>query len=160
MLHYHNFLKGIRTLLFLLAFSPLRNFDFLLLLTRRLDNNDHDSSGGAGLRVVRVLIHLDLVWESRVWGDSGRKPVTSGIQPTRGRIFPAAQKTYLTNWGMFFPNPIHPDTREKPSTRPPTGTTPLLTQKVHLAPNTQQAEQAGFTRAKSHKTCQSIFPEN
>jgi IS30 family transposase len=25
----------------------------------------------------------------------------------------------------------------------------LLTQKVHLAPNTQQAEQAGFTRAKS-----------
>jgi hypothetical protein len=24
----------------------------------------------------------------------------------------------------------------------------LLTQKVHLAPNTQQAEQAGFTRAK------------
>jgi hypothetical protein len=36
----------------------------------------------------------------------------------------------------------------------------LLTQKVHIAPNTQQAEQAGFTRAKSHETCQSIFPEN
>jgi hypothetical protein len=36
----------------------------------------------------------------------------------------------------------------------------LLTQNVHLAPSTQQAEQAGFTRAKSHKTCQSIFPEN
>jgi hypothetical protein len=36
----------------------------------------------------------------------------------------------------------------------------LLTQNVHLAPNTQQAEQAGFTRAKSHETCQSIFPEN
>jgi chromosome segregation ATPase len=36
----------------------------------------------------------------------------------------------------------------------------VLTQKVHLAPNTQQAEQAGFTRAKSHKTCQSIFSEN
>jgi hypothetical protein len=36
----------------------------------------------------------------------------------------------------------------------------VLTQKVHLAPNTQQAEQAGFTRAKSHETCQSIFPEN
>jgi hypothetical protein len=36
----------------------------------------------------------------------------------------------------------------------------LLTQKVHRAPNTQQAEQAGFTRAKSHETCQSIFPEN
>jgi hypothetical protein len=36
----------------------------------------------------------------------------------------------------------------------------LLTQNVHLAPNTQQAEQAGFTRAKNHKTCQSIFPEN
>jgi hypothetical protein len=35
-----------------------------------------------------------------------------------------------------------------------------LTQNVHLAPNTQQAEQAGFTRAKNHKTCQSIFPEN
>jgi hypothetical protein len=33
----------------------------------------------------------------------------------------------------------------------------LLTQNVHLAPNTQQAEQAGFTRAKM---CQSIFPEN
>jgi hypothetical protein len=31
---------------------------------------------------------------------------------------------------------------------------------VHLAPNTQQAKQAGFTRAKSHETCQSIFPEN
>jgi hypothetical protein len=36
----------------------------------------------------------------------------------------------------------------------------LLTQNVHLAPSTQQAEQAGFTRAKSHETCQSIFPEN
>jgi hypothetical protein len=36
----------------------------------------------------------------------------------------------------------------------------MLTQNVHLAPNTQQAEQAGFTRAKSHETCQSIFPEN
>jgi hypothetical protein len=36
----------------------------------------------------------------------------------------------------------------------------LLTQNVHLAPNTQQAEQAGFTRAKNHETCQSIFPEN
>jgi hypothetical protein len=36
----------------------------------------------------------------------------------------------------------------------------VLTQNVHLAPNTQQAEQAGFTRAKSHKTCQSFFPEN
>jgi hypothetical protein len=36
----------------------------------------------------------------------------------------------------------------------------VLTQNVHLAPNTQQAEQAGFTRAKNHKTCQSIFPEN
>jgi hypothetical protein len=33
-----------------------------------------------------------------------------------------------------------------------------LTQNVHLAPSTQQAEQAGFTRAKNHKTCQSIFP--
>jgi hypothetical protein len=30
---------------------------------------------------------------------------------------------------------------------------PVLTQNVHLAPNTQQAEQAGFTRAKNHKTC-------
>jgi hypothetical protein len=38
--------------------------------------------------------------------------------------------------------------------------TALLTQNVHLAPNTQQAEQAGFTRAKNHETCQSIFPEN
>jgi hypothetical protein len=37
---------------------------------------------------------------------------------------------------------------------------PLLTQNVHLAPNTQQAEQAGFTHAESHETCQSIFPEN
>jgi hypothetical protein len=36
----------------------------------------------------------------------------------------------------------------------------VLTQNVHLAPNTQQAEQAGFTRAKNHETCQSIFPEN
>jgi hypothetical protein len=36
----------------------------------------------------------------------------------------------------------------------------LLTRNVHLAPSTQQAEQAGFTRAKNHKTCQSIFPEN
>jgi hypothetical protein len=36
----------------------------------------------------------------------------------------------------------------------------LLTQNVHLAPSTQQAEQAGFTRAKNHETCQSIFPEN
>jgi hypothetical protein len=36
----------------------------------------------------------------------------------------------------------------------------LLTRNVHLAPNTQQAEQAGFTPAKSHETCQSIFPEN
>jgi hypothetical protein len=36
----------------------------------------------------------------------------------------------------------------------------VLTQNVHLAPNTQQAEQAGFTRPKNHKTCQSIFSEN
>jgi hypothetical protein len=36
----------------------------------------------------------------------------------------------------------------------------LLTQNVHLAPSTQQAEQAGFTRAENHKACQSIFPEN
>jgi hypothetical protein len=36
----------------------------------------------------------------------------------------------------------------------------LLTRNMHLAPSTQQAEQAGFTRAKNHKTCQSIFPEN
>jgi hypothetical protein len=36
----------------------------------------------------------------------------------------------------------------------------LLAQNMHLAPSTQQAEQAGFTRAKNHKTCQSIFPEN
>jgi hypothetical protein len=36
----------------------------------------------------------------------------------------------------------------------------VLTRNVHLAPSTQQAEQAGFTRAKNHKTCQSIFPEN
>jgi hypothetical protein len=36
----------------------------------------------------------------------------------------------------------------------------VLTQNVHLTPNTQQAEQAGFTRAKNHETCQSIFPEN
>jgi hypothetical protein len=36
----------------------------------------------------------------------------------------------------------------------------VLTQNVHLAPSTQQAEQAGFTRAKNQKTCQSIFPEN
>jgi hypothetical protein len=36
----------------------------------------------------------------------------------------------------------------------------VLTQNVHLAPSTQQAEQAGFTRAENHKTCQSIFPEN
>jgi hypothetical protein len=28
----------------------------------------------------------------------------------------------------------------------------VLTQNVHLAPNTQQAEQAGFTRAKNHDT--------
>jgi hypothetical protein len=33
----------------------------------------------------------------------------------------------------------------------------LLTQNVHLAPSTQQAEQDGFTRAKNHETCQSIF---
>jgi hypothetical protein len=36
----------------------------------------------------------------------------------------------------------------------------VLTQNVHLAPRTQQAEQAGFTRAENHETCQSIFPEN
>jgi hypothetical protein len=36
----------------------------------------------------------------------------------------------------------------------------VLTRNVHLAPNTQQAEQAGFTRAKNHKTCQSIFHVN
>jgi hypothetical protein len=36
----------------------------------------------------------------------------------------------------------------------------VLTQNVHLAPSTQQAEQAGFTRAKNHETCQSIFSEN
>jgi hypothetical protein len=36
----------------------------------------------------------------------------------------------------------------------------VLTQNVHLTPNTQQAEQAGFTCAKNHETCQSIFPEN
>jgi hypothetical protein len=31
---------------------------------------------------------------------------------------------------------------------------------VRLAPSTQQAEKVGFTRAKNHKTCPSIFPEN
>jgi hypothetical protein len=36
----------------------------------------------------------------------------------------------------------------------------MLTQNVHLAPNTQQAEQAGFTRSKNHEMCQSIFREN
>jgi hypothetical protein len=36
----------------------------------------------------------------------------------------------------------------------------VLMQNVHLAQSTQQAEQAGFTRAKNHETCQSIFPEN
>jgi hypothetical protein len=36
----------------------------------------------------------------------------------------------------------------------------VLTQNLHLAPSTQQAEQAGFTRERDHKTCQSIFPEN
>jgi hypothetical protein len=36
----------------------------------------------------------------------------------------------------------------------------VLTQNVHPAPNTQQAEQAGFTHAKNHETCQSIFSEN
>jgi hypothetical protein len=29
----------------------------------------------------------------------------------------------------------------------------LLTQNMLLAPSTQQAEQAGFTRAENHKTC-------
>jgi hypothetical protein len=36
----------------------------------------------------------------------------------------------------------------------------VLTQNMHLALSTQQAEQVGFTRAKNHETCQSIFPEN
>jgi hypothetical protein len=36
----------------------------------------------------------------------------------------------------------------------------VLMQNVHLVPNTQQAEQAVFTRAKNHETWQSIFPEN
>jgi hypothetical protein len=36
----------------------------------------------------------------------------------------------------------------------------VLTQNLHLAPSTQQAEQASFTRERDHKTCQSIFPEN
>jgi hypothetical protein len=45
-------------------------------------------------------------------------------------------------------------------TNPFRGLEDVLTQNVHLAPNTQQAEQAGFTRAESHETCQSIFPEN
>jgi hypothetical protein len=36
----------------------------------------------------------------------------------------------------------------------------VLMQNVHLAPSTQQTEKAGFTRAKNHKACQSIFPEN
>jgi hypothetical protein len=29
----------------------------------------------------------------------------------------------------------------------------VLTQNVHLAPSTQQAEQAGFTSAENHKSC-------
>jgi hypothetical protein len=33
-----------------------------------------------------------------------------------------------------------------------------LTQKVHLAPNTQQAEQAGFARAKSNGDVPVNFP--
>jgi hypothetical protein len=33
----------------------------------------------------------------------------------------------------------------------------VLTRNVHLAPNTQQAEQAGFTRAESHEMCQYNF---
>jgi hypothetical protein len=36
----------------------------------------------------------------------------------------------------------------------------VLTQNVHLALSTQQDEQAGFTHAENHETCQSIFPEN
>jgi hypothetical protein len=47
-----------------------------------------------------------------------------------------------------------------PSSSPHMCLMAVLTQNVHLAPNTQQVEQAGFTRAKNHKTCQSIFPEN
>jgi hypothetical protein len=43
---------------------------------------------------------------------------------------------------------------------PPSVPKSVLTQNVHLAPNTQQAQQAGFTRAKNHKTCQSFFLEN
>jgi hypothetical protein len=43
---------------------------------------------------------------------------------------------------------------------PPDVPKSVLMQNVHLAPNTQQAQQAGFTHAKNHKTCQSIFHEN
>jgi hypothetical protein len=39
---------------------------------------------------------------------------------------------------------------------PPSVPKSVLTRNVHLAPSTQQAEQAGFTHAKNHKTCQSI----
>jgi hypothetical protein len=37
---------------------------------------------------------------------------------------------------------------------------PVLTQKVHSTPNTQQAEQSWLHTRREQKTCQSIFPEN
>jgi hypothetical protein len=36
----------------------------------------------------------------------------------------------------------------------------VLTQKVHLAPNTQQAEKLASHAQRVEMTCQSIFPEN
>jgi hypothetical protein len=53
-------------------------------------------------------------------GELGRKPVTRGIQPTRGRIFPVVQKTYLEKWKIVFvptqstPTPV----RNRPHVRP------------------------------------------
>jgi hypothetical protein len=66
-------------------------------------------------------------------------------------------------WGEVFNVDIH----DVPNVRHldlfgcgPTGRAKKWTQNVHLAPSTQQAEQAGFTCAMNHKTCQSIFPKN
>jgi hypothetical protein len=79
----------------------------------------------AALPLDRVELLEASFGKSGFWGESGRKPVSSEIQPTRGANFPAAQKNVFGKLGNgFLPNPIHPDTREKPSTHPRTGTTP------------------------------------
>jgi hypothetical protein len=125
----------------------------------------HDNDDGAGVVFPAEddAVHM-------IFGGSPTRPSRRREKLIRLEVMHAdiAKPSYL-KWSEV---PITFDRKDHPHNVPQPGSNPLvvaplfksrrilLTQNVHLAPNTQQAKQAGFTRAKNHKTCQSIFPEN